>query len=106
MHGIDVVINTVGPSKNFNKEHSYMIDLKVNKLLIDSAKLYQIKKFILVSTMIITRPHNLIHYFLNAIMGDSLKYKFQAENYLRLSGLNYIILRPGGLKGKKQPKNL
>lgn len=30
---------------------------------------------------------------------DVYQFKAKAENYLRKSGLNYVIIRPGGLKG-------
>lgn len=35
---------------------------------------------------------------LNVFMSNVYAYKATAENYLRASGLNYTIVRPGGLK--------
>lgn len=35
------------------------------------------------------------------MVGNCLGHKLAAENILRESGLNYTIVRPGGLKGEK-----
>jgi len=50
--------------------------------------------------MYVTRPVNIAAVFLNRyglVMGKKLK----AENLLRTSGLDYTIVRPGGLRGDK-----
>jgi len=52
--------------------------------------------------MYITRPNSFVAFILNTIMGNALGYKMEAENAIRKSGLEYTIIRPGGLKGKKE----
>merc|ERR1712228_415150 len=81
--------------------HTKTIDWETNKLLIDAAKKHKIEKFILVTSMYITRPNAFISFFLNTLCGDCMKWKLLAENYLRKSGLDYVVIRPGGLKGEK-----
>lgn len=49
--------------------------------------------------MLITKPYHPIAYLLNLLADNVLGWKLKAENYLRNSGLNYIICRPGGLVG-------
>mgnify|MGYP006131364003 CR=1 FL=1 len=51
--------------------------------------------------MFITRPDAFISFILNSMVGNCLGHKLQAENLLRESGLDYTIVRPGGLKGGK-----
>jgi hypothetical protein len=51
--------------------------------------------------MFITRPDSFIAFMLNTMVGNCLGHKLQAENLLRNSGLDYTIVRPGGLKGGK-----
>ena len=99
---MDVVINAVGASKTKDIEHSRIIDFETTKLQIEAAKQNNIKKFILVTTMYITRPDAFIAFILNSMVGNCLAHKLQAENLLRQSGLDYTIVRPGGLKGGKE----
>ena len=49
--------------------------------------------------MYVTRPETMVAFILNTIVGNCLGHKIQAENYIRGSGLNYAIVRPGGLGG-------
>jgi len=49
MKNIDIVINTIGASKMFNAHHSQIMEFEANKLLVESAKRYGIKKFIWIS---------------------------------------------------------
>jgi nucleoside-diphosphate-sugar epimerase len=104
LEGIDIVINTVGASKTKDVNHSRIIDLETTKLLIEAAKHHSVKKFILVTSQFITRPDSFIAFILNTMVGNCLGHKLQAENLLRESGLNYTIVRPGGLKGEKMDK--
>lgn len=102
MEGVDIVINAVGASKTRDVEHSRIIDLECTKALVDAAKANEIKKFILVSSMFVTRPDTFVAWILNTMVGNCLGHKIQAENYLRQSGLDYVVIRPGGLGGKKE----
>ena len=53
------------------------------------------------TSQFITRADSMVAFFLNTMVGNCLGHKLMAENYLRESGLNYTIVRPGGLKGEK-----
>jgi nucleoside-diphosphate-sugar epimerase len=70
-------------------------------MLIEAAKNVKVKKFILVSSMYVTRPENYTGYFMFNKLDDWLGNKLKSENYLRKSGLNYSILRPGILEGEE-----
>ena len=70
-------------------------------MLIEAAKNVKVKKFILVSSMYVTRPENCTGYFMFNKLDDWLGNKLKSENYLRKSGLNYSILRPGILEGEE-----
>ena len=107
--GQDICIQSVGCSQvkkrkdghNDQWRHTEIMNWHTNRLLIDAAVATALPKFILTSTMYITRPYSFPAFFVNTIAGGSLKYKLQAENYLRQSGLNYVIVRPGRLTGEK-----
>ena len=72
--------------------------------LIDAAKMAGIKKIVLVSS-ILTNGRNWGQekspgFTITNAFGNVLDEKIVAENYLRKSGIDYTIVRPGGLKAK------
>jgi len=72
--------------------------------LIDAAKKSGVKKVVLVSS-ILTNGRNWGQekspgFVITNAFGQVLDEKIIAENYLRASGLDYTIVRPGGLKAK------
>ena len=83
MKGVDIVINAIGSGKKRDVEHSRIIDLEFTKGLVDAAKKGGVKKFILVSSMFVTRPGTLVAFMRNTMVGNCLGHKMEAENYLR-----------------------
>jgi hypothetical protein len=69
------VINTVGPSKTRNIEHSRLIDLEANRLLIYASKIAKVDKFFLVTSMFMTRPDSFVAFMLNTMVGRALHHK-------------------------------
>jgi uncharacterized protein YbjT (DUF2867 family) len=72
--------------------------------LIDAAKQAGIKKIVMVSS-ILTNGRNWGQekspgFVVTNAFGNVLDEKLVAENYLRASGIDYTIVRPGGLKAK------
>jgi len=72
--------------------------------LIDAAKKAGVQKVVMVSS-ILTNGRNWGQekspgFVITNAFGQVLDEKIVAENYLRASGLNYTIVRPGGLKAK------
>ena len=73
--------------------------------MIDAAKnVPTVEKFIYISTIAITRPWSFISLLLNIYIKDVMSWKLETENYLRSSGLNHVIIRPGGLLKEKDSK--
>ncbi len=71
------------------------VDQDGAKRLIDAAKDAGIKKFVMLSTMGADNPS------VSEEMGDYLKAKQNADEYLKTSGLVYTIVRPGSLTDEK-----
>lgn len=68
-----------------------------------------ISKFVLVTSLLtnakaVGQQDNKNYVFLN-LFGGVLDAKLEAEKYLRASGLNYTIVRPGGL-AKETPEEV
>ncbi len=92
----DAVISTIG-GKPTDGERS---DFKGNKNLIDAAVKAGAKKFILVSSIGVGDSAPALPLQALETLGPVLAEKEQAENHLIASGLNYTIVRPGGLKSE------
>eukprot|EP01102_Stenamoeba_stenopodia_P014987 TRINITY_DN5060_c0_g1_i1.p1 TRINITY_DN5060_c0_g1~~TRINITY_DN5060_c0_g1_i1.p1 ORF type:complete len:450 (+),score=138.61 TRINITY_DN5060_c0_g1_i1:112-1350(+) len=88
----------------FNQTNSpYYVDFDGVRHVVDAMKEHNPDaKLVLISAANITRPMSSTYFFLNSFFGRMLNWKWEGEEYLRKSGLNYTIVRPGGLQVTKQ----
>jgi uncharacterized protein YbjT (DUF2867 family) len=93
LKGVDRVISTIGSSREPGNGTEAVEYLGV-KNLVDAAIDNDVKILVLTSSAGITDEDN----ELNRILDNVLIWKFKGEEYLRNSGLNYSIVRSGGLK--------
>ncbi|SDR76426.1 Uncharacterized conserved protein YbjT, contains NAD(P)-binding and DUF2867 domains [Gillisia sp. Hel1_33_143] len=89
--GIDRVIFAAGSGGNTGEDKTIAVDQEGAKRLIDAAKKANIKKFIMLSAMGADNPSS------NEDLKTYLEAKANADDYLRESGLDYTIVRPGAL---------
>lgn len=94
--GVSQVISAIGASAKAGPGSPEFIDYGGNNNLVDAAVAANVQQFVLVSSMGVTHETHP----LNKIMGNVLIWKMKNEDYLRASGLNYTIVRPGGLTDK------
>lgn len=92
----------------FNPSGFGEVDEVGTKNLINAAKAAGVTKFVLVSSLLtnaveVGQKENPNFKFLN-IFGNVLDHKNVAERYLRASGLNWTIVRPGGLSNDPPAK--
>ena len=93
MQHIDTVISAVGSQTPVGKNCPKRVDYEGVANLVNAAKTHGVQKFILISSVAVTRPNHPLNCF-----GKVLDWKLKGEEVLRKSGLEYIIIRPGGLK--------
>jgi uncharacterized protein YbjT (DUF2867 family) len=97
MHGAigdaTVIFCATGAKPSFDPTGPYMVDFEGTKKLVNAAKAKGIEQFVLVSSLCVSK----LFHPLNLFWGV-LAWKKWAEEYLQRSGLNYTIVRPGGLK--------
>jgi uncharacterized protein YbjT (DUF2867 family) len=96
----DVIICAIGAGGS-DLSGPRKVDYEGTVHLIDAAKQAGVKKFVLMSSLLtngaaVGQSFNPNYLFLN-LFGGVLKEKLKAEKYLRSSGLDWIIVRPGGL---------
>ncbi len=91
--GMSHVICATGSRAPIGGNAPKNVDYEGVSNLVDAAKVAGVTRFLLVSSMSVTKSNH----FLNAF-GQVLTWKLRGENVLRASGLPYTIVRPGGLK--------
>lgn len=94
MQGIDIVINAVqfpgSPIENRRKGYTFEeIDLKGTRHQVDAAKAAGVKRFVYVSGVGASKEAEK-HWF---------RYKWEAEDYVQKSGLEWVVLRPTWVYG-------
>ena len=88
-----VLLCATGARPNFDLTGPYKVDYLGTKNLVDVAKQKGIEHFVLVSSLCVSRFFHPLNLFWLVLF-----WKKQAEEYIKKSGLNYTIVRPGGLK--------
>ncbi|XP_004508442.1 uncharacterized protein At2g34460, chloroplastic [Cicer arietinum] len=78
--------------------------------LVEACRKVNVNRFILISSILVNGAAmgqllNPAYIFLN-VFGLTLVAKLQAENHIRKSGINYTIIRPGGLKNEPPTGNV
>ncbi len=91
----DVIICATGAAPGFDPTAPYRVDYEGTKNLVNLAKSKSINHFIFVSSLCVSQVLHPLNLFWLILV-----WKKQAEDYLRQSGVNYTIVRPGGLKNE------
>lgn len=89
------LICATGASPSLDPTGPYQIDYQGTKNLVDAAKNHGIEHFVLVSSLCVSRFFHPLNLFWLV-----LYWKKQAEKYIQESGIDYTIVRPGGLKAE------
>eukprot|EP00977_Amphora_coffeiformis_P028808 scaffold37247_cov191-Amphora_coffeaeformis.AAC.1 len=107
LKGADALVIAVGfvpgnPLKMNDEAHK--VDNVGTCKLVDAAKAAGVKKVVMVSSILTNGrawgQEQSPGFIITNAFGKVLDEKIVAENYLRSSGLDYTIVRPGGLKAK------
>jgi nucleoside-diphosphate-sugar epimerase len=85
-------------SKEIDKDQMYRDQYLVNSLVIKNCqKQKNIKKFVFISSLFMTRPYFAPAKYIQKVRPNALLYKSLLEIQIKHSGLNYLIIRPGKL---------
>ncbi len=93
--GCDVLLSATGATPSLDPTGPYKVDYEGNKNLVDAAKAAGIDQFVMVTSLCVSK----VFHPLNLFWGI-LYWKKQAEDYLKISGVPYTIVRPGGLRAE------
>lgn len=90
-----VLVSATGAAPSLNPLGPYQVDYEGTKNLVDLAKRQGMQHFVMVSSLCTSQFFHPLNLFWLILF-----WKKQAESYLQNSGLNYTIVRPGGLKNE------
>ncbi len=90
-----VVISTIGHKKGEPNP-----DFEGNKNIVDAAKAFGVPRFILVTMIGDGDSEKALPWFVRLFFKEAMINKTLAEGYLRDSGLEYTVIRPGALMNK------
>jgi len=108
--GSYAVIVATGFRPSFDLTASWKVDNTGTKNMVDACQQKGIRRMVLVSSILVNGAA--VGQFLNPayivlnIFGLTLVAKLQAENYMRKSGIDFTIIRPGGLKNEPPSGNI
>lgn len=90
-----VILCATGAKPSFDPTSPYKVDYEGTKNLVDVAKTKGIEHFVFVSSLCVSQFFHPLNLFWLILV-----WKKQAEEYIQQSGINYTIVRPGGLKNE------
>ena len=94
VEGADSVVSALGSLSPSGPNSPEFVDYGGVKNLVDAAVEHGIGHFVLVSSMGVTNENHP----LNAAVGNVMIWKLRGEDHLRASGVDYTVVRPGGLR--------
>ena len=95
--GVDILISTIGSTGGDNSE---MIDYEGSINFVEAAKERGISRIIYMSSIGAGGAENFSTVILNLVANKTMKWKSLGEDYIRNSGIDFTIVRPGGLRGE------
>ncbi|KAH6790230.1 Rossmann-fold superfamily protein [Perilla frutescens var. frutescens] len=106
----DAVICATGFRPSWDLFAPWKVDNLGTVNLVEACRKQNVNRFILVSSILVNGAAmgQLLNpaYILLNVFGLTLVAKLQAEQYIRKSGINYTIIRPGGLRNDPPKGNI
>lgn len=95
----DYVVCATGASPSLNFAQPFLVDYQGTKNLVNVMKEASVKRFVLVSSLCVSKFFHPLNLFWLVLF-----WKKQAEDYIKSSGVDYTIVRPGGLNATDTSK--
>ena len=96
---VDILISVIGAEERKGKKSSESVSYQGSINFVEAAKKTGIKHIIFMSSIGAGGADNFSTVLLNLVLGKTMKWKSLGEEYIRNSGINFTIVRPGGLRG-------
>ena len=100
LEGADAVISALGSKKPFSSRENNLVDNEGNRNIAEAAKKAGLKHMVMISSIGVGNSKHALNFIFRMILTPVLKKKEKSEIALRSCGLDYTIIRPGGLTDK------
>ncbi len=97
LEGVDILISTIGATGGDSSE---LISYQGSINFVEAAKESGVKHIIYMSSIGAGGADNFSTVLLNLVLDKTMKWKSLGEDYIRNSGIDFTIVRPGGLRGE------
>jgi len=97
LENVDVIISAIGPVDGDNSEN---VDYLGAINIVSAAKENGVQQIIFMSSIGAGGAENISTVMLNLLANKTMKWKALAEEQIRNSGIDFTIVRPGGLLGE------
>jgi len=101
MEGAHFLISAIGSRKPFSKQENNRVDNMGNQNLARAALSKGIRHMVVISSIGVGNSRYAISFLYRLLMSPVLKMKEISEEFIRTCGINYTIIRPGGLADKE-----
>ena len=99
LEGVDILISVIGAEERKGKKSPESVSYQGSINFVEAAKKTGVKHIIFMSSIGAGGADNFSTVLLNLVVGKTMKWKSLGEEYIRNSGINFTIIRPGGLRG-------
>jgi nucleoside-diphosphate-sugar epimerase len=102
LHGTTHVSNIKNFPKITDKAHPYYVNYIGTKNIVDACKKHNIPKIVRTTGLLTAFADvNPFAILFNVVFSNNIYWHKRAEEYIKDSGVNYTIIRPGGIKEKQ-----
>jgi len=98
--GASYIISALGSKKPFSGKENNLVDNMAIRNLAIAGKSVGIKKIVVISSIGVGNSRKSINFIFRLLMGPVLKRKHLSEQFITTCGIDYTIIRPGGLSDK------
>lgn len=106
MEGAQYVISALGSKKPFSRKENNLVDNMGVRNLALAAHSAGARHIVVISSIGTGNSRKAINVIFRLLMGPVLRMKEQSEQFVASCGIDYTIIRPGGLSDKQLPGNI
>ena len=99
--GACCVISALGSKKPFSSKENNIVDNMGNQNLAKAAKAKGVSRIVVISSIGVGDSRHALNFLFRLLIGPVLRMKEKSEAGIKASGVDYTIIRPGGLSDKE-----
>jgi uncharacterized protein YbjT (DUF2867 family) len=106
MEGAQFAISAIGSKKPLSAAENDKVDNMGNQNLARAVKCTGLKQIVVISSIGTGNSRDAVFWLFRWLMTSALRAKEKSEAFIKSCGINYTIIRPGGLTDKELPNEV